>query len=75
MKKNEPTSNGRPPVLLVPGGVNPAAISYGPLLEAIKDEAHVVVKDLEVYATDTPPPVYGLELEIEGIKRPAKQPA
>ena len=72
MEKNEPTSNGRPPVILVPGGVNPAAISYGPLLEAIKDEAHVVVKDLEVYATDTPPPGYGLELEIEGMKRAAE---
>ena len=72
MEKNESTSNGRPPVILVPGGVNPAAISYGPLLEVIKDEAHVVVKDLEVYATDTPPPGYGLELEVEGIKRAAE---
>jgi pimeloyl-ACP methyl ester carboxylesterase len=72
MEKNEPTSNGRPPVVLVPGGVNPAAISYGPLLEVIQDEAEVVVKDLEVYAADTPPPGYGLELEVEGIKRAAE---
>jgi pimeloyl-ACP methyl ester carboxylesterase len=72
MEKNEATSSGRPPVLLVPGGVNPAAISYGPLLEVLKDEAYVVVKDLEVYATDTPPPDYGLELEVEGIKRTAE---
>jgi pimeloyl-ACP methyl ester carboxylesterase len=72
MANNEPTSNGRVPVLLVPGGVNPAAISYGPLLEVIKDEAHVVVTGLEVYAADTPPPDYGLELEVEGIKREAE---
>lgn len=72
MEKIESTSNGRPPVLLVPGGVNPAAISYGPLLEVLKDEAYVVVKDLEVYAADTPQPGYGLELEIEGIKRAAE---
>ncbi len=72
MEKNEHLSNDRPPVVLVPGGVNPAAISYGPLLEVIKDEAQVVVKDLEVYATDTPPPDYGLELEVEGIKRSAE---
>jgi len=72
MEKNEHTSNGRPPVVLVPGGVNPAAISYGPLLEVIKDEAGVVVKDLEVYATETPPPDYSLELEVEGIKRSAE---
>ncbi len=72
MEKNDPTSNRRPPVVLVPGGVNPAAISYGPLLEVIKDEAEVVVKDLEVYAADTPPTGYGLELEVEGIKRAAE---
>ncbi|HEX6551525.1 MAG TPA: alpha/beta hydrolase [Ktedonobacteraceae bacterium] len=72
MEKNEHTSNGRRPVLLVPGGVNPAVISYGPLLEVLKDEAYVVVKDLEVYAADTPPPGYGLEVEVEGIKRAAE---
>src|SRR5260370_1219249 len=32
MEMNELKSNERPPVVLVPGGVNPAAISYGPLL-------------------------------------------
>ena len=72
MEKNEPTSNWQPPVILVPGGVNPAAITYGPLLEVLKDEAHVVVKDLEVYAADTPPPDYGLEIEVESIKRSAE---
>ena len=72
MEKNEHLSNERPPVVLVPGGVMPAAISYGPLLEVVKDEAKVVAKDLEVYAADTPPPSYGLEREVEGIKRAAE---
>ena len=72
MEMNELKPNERPPVVLVPGGVNPAAISYGPLLEVIRDEADVVVKDLEVYTADTPPTGYGLELEVEGIKRAAE---
>jgi pimeloyl-ACP methyl ester carboxylesterase len=59
------------PVVLIPGGVNPAAISYGPLLEVIKDDTQVVLKDLEVYASDVPPPNYSLDLEAEGIRRAA----
>jgi pimeloyl-ACP methyl ester carboxylesterase len=55
------------PVVLVPGGVMPAAISYGPLLEVLEDEARVVPKDLEVYTTDAPPPNYRLDLEVDGI--------
>lgn len=49
----------------------PAAMSYGPLLAVIKDQVQPVVKDLEVYATDRPPSNYGLELEVEGIRRAA----
>jgi pimeloyl-ACP methyl ester carboxylesterase len=49
----------------------PAALSYGRLLDVVKDEVQLVVKDLEVYATDTPPLDYGLELEVEGIQRAA----
>ena len=59
------------PVVLVPGGVNPATISYGPLLEVIKGKAQVVLKDLEVDAADSPPPNYSLELEAEAIRQAA----
>ncbi len=72
MEKNEHTSNGRLPVMFIPGGISPAAVTYGPLLEVLKDEVRAVLKDLEVYAADTPPPGYGLELEIEGIKSAAE---
>jgi pimeloyl-ACP methyl ester carboxylesterase len=71
MAKSKHASNDLPPVVFVPGGVMPAAMSYGSLLEVIKDQVQPVVKDLEVYATDAPPSNYGLELEVEGIKRVA----
>ncbi len=61
----------RAPVVFVPGGVTPAAISYGPVLDVIRDQVQPVVKDLELYATDRPPANYGLEMEVEGIRRAA----
>jgi len=72
MEQNKLTSNVRPPVMFLPGGISPAAVTYGPLLEHLKDEVRPLLKDLEVYAADTPPPGYGLEWEIEGIKRAAE---
>ena len=72
MEKNKLTSNGRPPVMFLPGGISPAAVTYGPLLEVLKDEVRPLLKDLEVYAADMPPPEYGLEWEIEGIKHAAE---
>ncbi len=63
----------KPPVVFVPGGVNPAAISYGPLLNVIQSEIKPIVKDLEIYSTDRPPADYGLELEVEGVKRVADE--
>ncbi len=59
--------------MFVPGGVNPAAISYGPLLNVIKNEIRPIVKDLEIYATDSPPADYRMELEVEGVKRVADE--
>ena len=61
----------RAPVLFVPGGVTPAAISYGPLLAVLREQVQPVVKDLELYAAERPPANYGLELEVEGIRRAA----
>jgi pimeloyl-ACP methyl ester carboxylesterase len=63
----------KPPVVFVPGGIMPAEISYGPLLSVIGGEIQPIVKNLEIYATETPPANYGLELEVEGIKRVADE--
>lgn len=63
--------NGRVLVVFVPGGIMPAGLSYGALLPVLGDEVQAVVKDLEVYAGDTPPPDYGLEMEVAGIQRVA----
>ena len=72
MEQNENPSFGHLPVVFVPGVVMPARLSYGPLLDVIKDQVQPVVKDLEVYANDQPPSNYSLELEIEGIRRVAE---
>jgi hypothetical protein len=37
-----------PSVMFLPGGVEPAAASYGTLLEIIKDEAYILLKDREI---------------------------
>jgi pimeloyl-ACP methyl ester carboxylesterase len=58
-------------VVLLPGGVLPAGLAYGALLEVLGDRVDAVAKDLEVYATDEPPADYGLELEGRGILREA----
>jgi pimeloyl-ACP methyl ester carboxylesterase len=71
MAMNKQSPNAIPLVVFVPGGVMPAEISYGPLLNVIGDQIQPIVKDLEVYATDAPPSDYGLELEVEGIRRVA----
>jgi pimeloyl-ACP methyl ester carboxylesterase len=57
--------------MFVPGGVMPADLSYGPLLQALGDGVRPIVKDLEVYATDAPPADYSLHLEADGIGRAA----
>lgn len=64
----------RPFVVFLPGVINPAKISYGPLLGVIGDEVRAAVKELEVYAEETtPPPDYGLDTEVEGIERLADE--
>ncbi len=66
-------SSQAPTIMFVPGGVTPAALSYGPLLQALGDGVRPILKDLEVYATETPPADYSLLLEVEGIDRAANQ--
>lgn len=59
------------PFVLFISGVTPAQIIYGPLLGVVGDEVQVSLKDLEVFGGDTPPPDYGFDAEVEGIKRVA----
>jgi pimeloyl-ACP methyl ester carboxylesterase len=61
----------RPAVIFVPGGIMPAELAYGPLLETVGGEIRPVIKDLEIYVDDTPPSGYGLGVEVEGIERAA----
>jgi hypothetical protein len=58
-------------VVLLPGSVLPAEPAYSALLQALGDRVDAVAKDLEVYATDQPPPDFGLEREVDGILREA----
>jgi pimeloyl-ACP methyl ester carboxylesterase len=71
MTANNPFPNEKPPVIFVPGGIMPAELAYGPLLGVIGDQIRPYPKELEVYATDQPPANYGLEVEVEGIRRVA----
>lgn len=59
------------PALLLPGSVLPADLAYGALIEALGGDADAVAKDLEVYATDSPPPGYSLGHEVAGVLREA----
>src|SRR3990172_8561855 len=59
------------PVVFVPGGVNPAQVTYGELLRALGDRVRPVVKDHELYAGDAPPPGWTLGTEVEAIRKAA----
>jgi pimeloyl-ACP methyl ester carboxylesterase len=58
-------------VLLLPGSVLPGELAYGALVDALGSDADALVKELEVYATPTPPPDYSLDLEVAGVLREA----
>src|SRR5260370_16177826 len=58
--------------ILLPGGVMPAELAYGALLQALGDDVNAVTKELEIYAGPAPPPGYTLEHEIDGILRTAQ---
>jgi pimeloyl-ACP methyl ester carboxylesterase len=57
-------------VILLPGGILPADLAYGALVEALGDEVAAVAKDLEVYAGDAPED-YSLDAEVAGVLREA----
>jgi pimeloyl-ACP methyl ester carboxylesterase len=54
-------------VILLPGGVIPASVAYGALVEALDDDVATLRKDLELYAGPQPPADYTLEHEVEGV--------
>ena len=57
--------------ILLPGGVLPAQLAYGALIEALEPNVQAITKDLEIYAGDEPPPDWSLDTEIDGVLREA----
>ena len=49
----------------------PADLAYSGLLAVLGAEVETIVKDLEVYREDTPPPNYALDTEVIGVLREA----
>jgi pimeloyl-ACP methyl ester carboxylesterase len=58
-------------VILLPGGILPADLAYGGLVEALDGHVDAVAKDLELYACDEPPDDYRLDDEVAGVVREA----
>ena len=56
-------------VVALPGGVNHAALRYGPVQEALGDQVQLHWKDLEVYDGDEPPADYSIQLEVDALAR------
>lgn len=69
MKRTDPW-----PVVLLPGGVLPAQLAYGALLETLGNEADAHPKELEIYSGAVVPPAgYRFEAEVDGISRIADE--
>ena len=56
---------------MLPGGVLPAGPAYQALLAELGADVDAHPKELEVYATEAPPPDYSFELEVAGSSRAA----
>ncbi len=67
------TVSTKVPLILLPGGIMPAQLRYGPLIEALGPGVQAVIKDLEVYAGPSIPAAYALETELDGISRKADE--
>jgi pimeloyl-ACP methyl ester carboxylesterase len=59
-------------VILLPGIMLPAPITFGDLLAELDAEVDAVAKDLEVYAASSPPAGYSLDLEVAGVLEAAR---
>lgn len=55
------------PVILLPGIITPADITYRYLLPHFEDRATVIARDLTIYANGAPPPGYSLDMEVDAI--------
>ena len=62
---------GPTPVVFIPGGVNPAEITYGELLTALGPAVRPVLTSHELYRGPAPPPGWGLHTEVDAIDRTA----
>ncbi len=60
-----------PRVVLLPGIVMPANLRYAALAGELGGSALTLLKELEVYSGDQPPPGYGISTEVEGISAAA----
>ena len=60
-------------VVLLPGGILPAEPAYAALLATLGSEVDGHAKDLELYASDSPPLGYTLATEVAGIARVADE--
>ena len=58
-------------VVFLPGSVMPAGPAYERLLVELGSDVDARPKDLEIYATSTPPPDWSLATEEDGISRVA----
>jgi pimeloyl-ACP methyl ester carboxylesterase len=58
-------------VILLPGGILPADLAYGALIDALGDDVDAVAKDLELYSGDDLPHDYSLGDEVAGVLREA----
>lgn len=61
------------PVILLPGIVTPAQLTYGALLAELGEQVVAQAKELEVYAGGEPAADYGLDHEVDGILRTAEE--
>ena len=61
------------PAIFLPGSVLPAGPAYDALLAELGSDVMARVKDLELYAGDSPPADYSLGTEIAGILRVADE--
>lgn len=57
------------PVVFLPGGVTPVALSYAPVLKVLGDEIAPLLRDLEVYEGDAPPAGYSIPMEVDALER------
>src|SRR5712692_9864998 len=55
--------------LLLPGGIMPAEFAYPDLVASLGPDVDARNKEHELYASDEPPPGYGLDTEVRGIRR------